>query len=159
MPKIFPYISFRQCFNRTHDLIFWPLSFINKLATINRYYEEFCSGTFPYTPGPSFLWFGWASCSSGRCSGPSTLINVVGKRNLNGINVYLRWRSERDTLDQRWSTFMVLNKAHVEPEAQPNQRKLAPSILPTWRVAACWINECPTGRATLQHVWCRSGSS
>ena len=32
---------------------------------------------------------------------PSTLINVVGKRNLNGINVYLRWRSERDTLDQR----------------------------------------------------------
>ena len=37
--------------------------------------------------GPSFLWFGWASCSAGRCSGPSTLINMVGKRNLNGINV------------------------------------------------------------------------
>ena len=47
MPNIFPYISSRQCFNRTHDLIFWPLSFINKLAAINRYYEEFCSGTFP----------------------------------------------------------------------------------------------------------------
>ena len=74
----------------------------------------------------SGFWFGWASCSSGRCSGPSTLINVVGKRNLNGINVYLRWRSERDTLDQRWSTFMVLNKTHVEHEAQPNQRKLGP---------------------------------
>ena len=40
--------------------------------------------------GASFLWFGLASCSTGRCSGPSTLINVVGKRNLNGINVYLR---------------------------------------------------------------------
>ena len=49
-------------------LIFWPLSFINKLAATNRYYEEFCSGTFPYTP----------------------------------------------------------------------------SILPTWRVAACWIYECRT---------------
>ena len=49
-------------------MIFWPLSFINKLAAINHYYEEFCSGTFPYTP----------------------------------------------------------------------------SILPTWRVAACWIYECPT---------------
>ena len=43
-----------------------------------------------HIPGPSFLWFGLASCSSGRCSGQSTLINVVGKRNLNGINVYLR---------------------------------------------------------------------
>ena len=72
----------------------------------------------------SLVWF--SSCSTGHCSGPSTLINVVGKRNLNGINVYLRWRSERDTLYQRWSTFMVLNKAHVEPEAKPNQRKPAP---------------------------------
>ena len=34
MPKIFPYKSFRQSFNRTHDFIFWPLSFINKLAAI-----------------------------------------------------------------------------------------------------------------------------
>ena len=40
--------------------------------------------------GAGFLWFGLASCSTGRCSGPSTLIYVVGKRNLNGINVYLR---------------------------------------------------------------------
>ena len=39
-----------------------------------------------------------ASGSTGPCSGPLTLINVVGKRNLNGSNVYLRWRSERDTL-------------------------------------------------------------
>ena len=56
MPKIFPHISFRQCFNRTHDLIFWPLSFINKLATINRYYEEFCYRTFPYTPSKLPTW-------------------------------------------------------------------------------------------------------
>ena len=40
--------------------------------------------------GAGFLWFGLALCSTGRCSGTSTLINVVGKRNLNGINVYLR---------------------------------------------------------------------
>ena len=40
--------------------------------------------------GAGFLWFGFASCSTGRCSGPSTLINVMGKRNLNGINFYLR---------------------------------------------------------------------
>ena len=31
-----------------------------------------------------------ASGSTGPCSGPSTLINVVGKRNLNGSYVYLR---------------------------------------------------------------------
>ena len=40
--------------------------------------------------GAGFLWFGLASCSTRRCSGPSMLINGVGKRNLNGINVYLR---------------------------------------------------------------------
>ena len=56
MPKIFPYTSFRQCFNRTHDLIFWPLSFINKLATINRYNDEFSSDTFPYTPSILPTW-------------------------------------------------------------------------------------------------------
>ena len=39
-----------------------------------------------------------ASGSTGPCSGQSTLINMVGKRNLNGYNVYLRWRSERETL-------------------------------------------------------------
>ena len=47
---------FRQCFNRTHDLIFWPLSFINKLATINRYNDEFRSDTFPYTPSILPTW-------------------------------------------------------------------------------------------------------
>ena len=56
MPKIFPHMIFRQCFNRTHDLIFWPLSFINKLATINRYNDEFRSDTFPYTPSILPTW-------------------------------------------------------------------------------------------------------
>ena len=37
IPKNFPFIIFRQSFNRTYDFIFWPLSFINKLAAINRY--------------------------------------------------------------------------------------------------------------------------
>ena len=40
--------------------------------------------------GGGVLWFGLASFSTGRCSGPSTLFNVVGKRNLNGCKVYLR---------------------------------------------------------------------
>ena len=56
MPKIFPHMIFRQCFNRTHDLIFWPLSFINKLATINRYNDEFRSDSFPYTPSILPTW-------------------------------------------------------------------------------------------------------
>ena len=71
-----------------------------------------------------------ASGSTGPCSGPSTLINVVGKRNLNGFIVNLRWRSERDTLDQRWSTFMVLNKAQVEPEADKGTKKRSPAAHP-----------------------------
>ena len=79
-----------------------------------------------YRPGLRFFGPLPASGSTGPCSGPSTLINVVGKRNLNGFNVYLRWRSERDTLDQRWSTFMVLKKAHVEPEAGKAPKKRSP---------------------------------
>ena len=42
--------------SQSHDLIFWPLSFINKLATINRYNDEFSSDTFPYTPSILPTW-------------------------------------------------------------------------------------------------------
>ena len=37
--------------------------------------------------GPCFVDPLPASGSTGPCSGPSTLINVVGKRNLNGLPV------------------------------------------------------------------------
>ena len=49
-------LSSQYLFQRGPIWIFWPLSFINKLATINRYNDEFRSDTFPYTPSILPTW-------------------------------------------------------------------------------------------------------
>ena len=77
-----------------NEVIVHAICVVFHIAVINvrscRFLHLFQLATELNITGPGFLWFGLASCSNGRCSGPSTLINVVGKRNLNGINVYLR---------------------------------------------------------------------